>query len=312
MKKYHYFGKISSIKELVLFLLKLLPVFFSLTGGYWLLIEFSEFLFPKAGDFFKNYGLWGVLCMGLVSIWLCRPISSVSLNLQDRDVSIEINIGDFFKTKGDFVIASTTSFDTSLEDGTVSKDSLIGKFISTYFSNNPSLLTQQLDFSLKDEQYDSLPLDWTGNKRKYSIGTVARITLSDRNCYLVAINNKNKHGNVDTHNDSFEDVKTALARTWEYVEKRGDLRPLVIALIGTGRGRIKEKRIEVAKEIIKSFIAANTSSRFTDKLTVVIHPKDISENIDLPELVEFLQFQCKYTQFAENGSIQGKIISQGI
>ncbi len=312
MKNVRFLGTIASIKDLYLYAFNSAPLFFSLIGGYWLLIEFSSFLFPGTQEFFKQYGYLGIPTAAVLSLWLCRPLSLIAMHLQNRDVKIEIKIGDFFSTKHDYIIASTTSFDTSLENGTVSKDTLLGNLIIRYFSNNLTLLNQQIESSLEGERYVSLPLDWIGNKKKYNIGTVAKISMNNSNCYLVGINNKNKYGNVDAHDSGFEDVKVALAQTWEFIGTRGDLHPLSIALLGTGRGRVKEKRIEVAKEIIKSFIAANSSSRFTNKLTIVIHPNDVRYNIDVHELVEYLHYQCKYTQFSSTGNTSNFPASQAI
>lgn len=305
-------GKITSLKGLLWFILNSYKLFFALIGGYWLVIEVINFFFSRFEKFFQSYGWWGILIIFILTMWLRWPISYISERLDGRDVIIEIRIGDYFETSGDYIISSTTSFDTSLENETVSRDSLLGKFIVKYFTNNSDLLTTQIEKSLSTESYESLSEEWRGNKRKYGIGTVCKINLSNRNCYLVGINNKNKHGNVDVHNDSFEDVKVALSQTWEYIEKRGDFNSLVIALMGTGRGRVKEKRIDVAKEIIKSFIAANSSSRLTNKLTIVIHPTDSDQNINVIELAEFLRYQCKYTQFSSNRGGSGIPISPSL
>lgn len=297
MNQFRYFGAITSFRDFVMYIFYSYNPFFMLLGLYWLIIEVSSFFSVRIEDFFKTNGIWGVYILILITLWLRRPIKSWSENLKNRDLTIEVVIGDIFKCTGDFIIASTTSFDTSLEDNTVSKKTLIGQFIMRYFNQNSNnvLLNQQIDNSLENEIFDPIPADWVGKKRKYRIGTVVKVRFENRNCYMVAINNKNRHGNVETHENSFDDLKIALSNTWEYVEKRGELSELIIPLMGTGSGRIKEKRIDVFKAIIDSFIASNSSCTICKKLTICIYPPDL-KNFDLAEAIEYLRHECKYTE----------------
>ena len=119
----------------------------------------------------------------------------------------------------------------------------------------------------------------------------------------IAIASLNEHGVASS---SFENIKVSLSCVWTYIANRGGINPIVIPILGSGFSRIEAPRDQIIKEIIKSFIAACSTKRFTEKLTIVIHPEDFRKyDLNLNELNEFLTYQCKFTEFknqTESGS----------
>lgn len=72
------------------------------------------------------------------------------------------------------------------------------------------------------------------------------------------------------------------------------MQTIVIPVLGSGFSKVEVPR-EIIKEIIKSFTAASLSKKFTEKLTIVIHPEDyINFDMNISEIHEFLKYQCKY------------------
>ena len=69
---------------------------------------------------------------------------------------------------------------------------------------------------------------------------------------------------------------------------------------------LREKREEIAIEIILSFIASCSSANYCDKLIIAIYPPDATNhNIDLKDLRDLLECSCRYPiTLEEKGSDQ--------
>ena len=76
------------------------------------------------------------------------------------------------------------------------------------------------------------------------------------------------------------------------------MEPVIIPLIGSGYSRLPEKRDILAKEIIKSFVAACATKKICEKFTLVISPEDYRKHdLNLYELGQYLRYICHYTEF---------------
>lgn len=156
-------------------------------------------------------------------------------------------------------------------------------------------MDRDINDELKNEKFDILEDGRKGKVKKYPIGTVVKIRSKNQIAYFLANAELNEHGNAS---GTFEDLRTSLSSLWEFIGNRGELEPLIIPILGSGFTRLQNKRDEIIREIIQSFIAANSEKKFTNKLVVVISPKDYSEyQIDLHKLNKYLEHLCEYTQF---------------
>lgn len=238
-----------------------------------------------------------VLVAILTAFYLLKPTTKVSARLRKRDLNISIEVGDIFATRQTLVIGTNTTFDTSLVDGLISESSLQGQFTKKYFGNVVNHLDADLEVSLQGltpteiAQADK-PV---GKRRRFEMGTVAKINVDGRIAYLVAIAHMNGHGVAST---TIEDIRTSIAALWLHIsEKGGGLPSLRVPVLGTGFGKLVETREEVIREILKSFVAACASDRFADEFTLVISVKDfLQHQINLNELGEFLKYLTTFTE----------------
>jgi hypothetical protein len=270
----------------------------SVMGVFWLIINVVRFFFPRLSPYIQSLSILGlVLVIGiLVGLWRRWPIKRVSKRIPGRDVEIEIRIEEMFSIPGDYIISTTTSFDTDLTNGTVSPDSLIGQFVKRFYPNSAHL-DYDIEQALNGIPFTNLPETWPGKKKRYKIGTVAQVKVQEHTVYLVGIADKNQAGNVSDQS-SFEDVKTSLAMTWEHIRQRGDMGTIVIGLMGTGRARMNVTRMDAFKEIVKSFIAANSDKKLCEKLIIVIHPEDYKKHdLDFSQMWDYLRSACTVTEF---------------
>jgi len=277
--------------------LRALQSLLSAFGALWLIVEVSSFFSNEWAINIKSYWyiffIIGIVC----AVWQSRPILTIQQRLRGRDVIIEICIGDFFDCGGDYIISSNSSFDTDIHNCLITLKSIQGQFTQKFYKNTTHLdsdIAKALECACCiEENYDK-----KGKNNIYEIGTVARLSIDKRNIYFLAIANMSNSGTAST---TYENLQNSLAKLWDYIGEHGDISPLVTSVLGTGLARLEMPREEIIKEIIKSFIAANSSKRFTERLTIVIHPSDYSKyDINIKELNEFLKLQCRYAHFKSN------------
>lgn len=268
--------------------------FLSIWGGFWLLVESVVFYSPQLNAVLREYGAFFLSVSVVCMLAIRRPQLSISSKLYGRDIEIEIRVGDIFDIDGACVISTNTTFDTDIDQGLIARDSIQGQFTNRYY-NSISHLDLDLEKALDGYCFVSVAERSHGKVKRYPIGTIVQLRPNNKTFYLVAIADMNEHGNAQT---SFDNVKNCLGEIWNYVGIRGVFQPISIPLIGSGRARLTQTRDEIAKEIIRSIVAACSTKKFCEKFTIVISPSDYG-TIDLHRLGEFLVYICKYTEFRD-------------
>lgn len=287
------FGNFASLKGLSAVL--------SSFGALWLCVEI-------ANHFFKDTQLpsvieslwWLFFLVGLsIAVWICRPILIVTAKLKDRDVDIEISIGDLFTLNGAIVVGSNSTFDTRVSRELISENSVQGQFTKRYYEGEVQL-DAELSTALKGLNYENLNGQRIGKTKRYPLGTVVRLNPKGRTGYFIAIAHINEHG---VASGTFEALKDTLGELWLFVGQRGLKESLIVPVLGSGFTRLAPTRQVIIQEIIKSFIAACSERTFCEKLTIVIAENDaIKNNISLETLGSYLTHVCNYTEFSNNGN----------
>ena len=269
---------------------------FATAGFLWLFIELLAFFAPHQTSVLRSYW-WAFFLVGLgVALIRAKPLLGASCMLKGRDILLEISVGDIWALEGEVVVTTTTTFDT--DGGLISKDSLQGQFTQRYFAS-PDYLAYELNKKLTGLQGREINRGGKSHK-EFPIGTVVHVNSRDRSAYLLALTHLNEYGNATA---SIEDLRVALPKLWAYISERGNLSNLLIPIIGGGRARIPVSRNLLIKEIIISAIAAASSARFCEKLTVVVSPKDFTSlRVDLREIADFIRLNCQFTQYRFDGT----------
>lgn len=266
-------------------------------GALWLLVEITAFFFQSTTvpDWLRNqWWLFAILGVGIAAA-SCWPKTSVAYNLNGRDVSVEIAVGDVFAFPGALVVGSNTTFDTRVSPTLIAANSVQGRFTKTYYSDEAQL-DSELAAGLNGVRSEQLQGHRQGKAVRYPIGTTVRLNPKGRRAYFVAIADINEHGVAE---GSFEKLRVALAELWVHVGSRGLKEPLVMPVLGTGFSRLTQTRAEVVREIVKSFVAACSERVFADRLTIVLSPADMTKHrLSLDELGAFLNHICVYTDFS--------------
>ncbi len=282
--------------------LKAISAILSTFGSLWLFLEITSFFLGNSPITDKLREFWFIFLIAgsIIAIFICKPKLSYGCKLNNRDIHIELVIGDLFKYDGALIIGSNTTFDTKISRKLISEKSIQGQFTKKYYGDETQLDTE-IKVGLQNITSEMLSGERIGKCNRYPIGTVVRLNPKERTAYIIAIAHINEHG---VASGTFEELKQALANLWIFISQRGLKETIVMPIIGSGFTRLSQSREEIVREIIKSFVAACSMSTFCDRLTIVITQEDIEINkINMNELENYITHICKYTTFASN-SIQ--------
>lgn len=245
--------------------------FFATLGVLYLCVEITDMFNIYTKDKYSYYGAIFLVSLSLAYVLTTRrPVSRVVYKVPKKDISFEVRIGDIFSIGGETIISSNTTFDTSINNGLIATDSLQGQLALRYFGGNTDEIDHQIEKSIEGVEYivnDSRP----GKKREYPIGTTARISSHGRNFYLVAMSQMGVDGNAISDVRMIDD---ALAKLWANLIAKAEHGDIVIPLMGTGRGRIPLPRKKVVEKIAQSFADASHERVFSNRLIIMVHPRD--------------------------------------
>lgn len=275
----------------------LLGSFFQSLGVIWLLIQFLSWAYHPVSCWASQHA-WVIIpliLMGsaLKAVWMCRPLRAFEERLKGRDVSIGIRVGDILEVKDALVVSTNSTFDTNVSGGIIDPKSLQGKFAKKYYSDEAHL-DHDLENALKDQPCKQIDDGRIGKKKRYEIGTVAKISPRNRTVYMIAIADLSARGAAS---GSPAGVIESIGKLWHFVGEHGSVDPLAIPVLGTGNARILLTREKMIREIISSFVAACSKSkkRFCNKLTIFVSEEDyLKYEIDMLELRSYLKHVCRY------------------
>ena len=263
-----------------------IKTFFAVLGAVWLLFEMMDFFKVFNSAKLPSYSLV-LLILGSIVIVICtrRPISKITYKHSSQDLQIEVRIGDLFSIKGQKVISTNTTFDTDIAGGVIAANSLQGQFTNKYYPQQIQALDQKLDQGLSNIPF-TVYQKVSGKDKKYPMGTTVRIDIASEIFYLLAMSDLNYNNTAQT---TLENVLTATEELWSFIIAKGENEPIILPLIGTGRGRITTNRKRLISRIAQSFTKASEQHIFSSKLIIVIHPNDAENfNINLFEVKDLL------------------------
>ena len=240
---------------------------------------------------------WIVAAMVIVSLIYgarkSRPIRAVSCREMTTDLRIEIKIGDIFEERGVLIVGTNTTFDTRMDDGTISPRSIQGQYTTQCFPAGIQDLDRQLDEALQAltpvETRTAVEKPF-GKRSVYPLGTVVPIHSGQRKAYFYAMAHLSATRRAHVRMTEFSD---ALPRLWIGIRDQAGVDDLLCPLLAAKYGRVPAKRFELLRIIVRSFIAANRDDKVADNLTVVITPEDMEQGqIDMEYVRQWLEYEC--------------------
>lgn len=248
--------------------------FFSVLGVLYLLINIADTFKVYEKGKYSHFGLIFIIIPAVLFVIATRrPVSRVIYKVPKKDYAFEVKVGDIFKETGEIIVSSNTTFDTDMSSGLIATSSLQGQVATQFFNGQTVEIDRQIEASLvRDEFIESEGSP--GKKRKYPLGTVARVSAHGKNFYFVAMSHMNSDG---TAYSNVRMLDEALEGLWENMARKAELNDIIMPLIGTGRGRVAMPRKKVIERIAQSFADASQDKVFSNKLIIVVRPEDASK-----------------------------------
>ena len=228
------------------------------------------------------------------------PRSRVRCVVPNAETFVEVEIADLFTGACAYVIPVTTSFDCDLDAEIISPDSVLGMLVKRYFRDWRTLKAA-IDASLakRPDVVSEGVSDW--GDPVFPIGTVLRIDheakflwmRKKRRFFLLCSSRRNASGQAKSE---INEVLDAVACLFTFLKEQGGYTgPVRLPVIGTGYGRVGFRIDEVVRELVRQFLASCAGSRFTESLTVVVHPKRNRKHpVDMDMMQAFLNEHCKF------------------
>jgi len=212
----------------------------------------------------------------IYSLFINRSKGKIELSLSDK-VKAKVFFGDLFESKEIIVIPVNEYFDTIVDDKIISSNTLHGKFIQKFFSENKDELTNQIKKNL--EQYTPLEINKKrklGNTYKYDLGTVCEVKNNDKIFYLVALTKFNNNHRAVVSNSEYQKVLCALL---SYIEQNSQGRKVNIPLIGAGQSGVSLKKQKLLEFLLFSIHLENNLT-LINGVNIILH-ESAQEDIDL-------------------------------
>ncbi len=291
---------------------------FSLLGAIFTIVEIensvleSKFLLTL----FRNHlGLF-VAGITLVTIITLAEKSEFSEHLGEKDCILSLKMCNLLKAKNSaIVIPTNTTFDTTMCDEFISVASIQGKFQKEEFSNDLSKLDELLQNSLDEHyptQYEELTDRTNTKKRRYEIGSVAKVVHKGTHYYFLAVADVSPSGKPQ--NVTMMSITKALVGLWDFLSKFGHIEPVSLPVIGTGRAGLKDGNYEeVVKEILFTFACAQQENHIAKGLNICLYPSDLKHaNTSWDRLCEHLKYQCSFSKKNREATLHTKDSGQPI
>jgi hypothetical protein len=263
--------------------------FFAVLGSVWLIIEVIDNF--HIGGFKKDNipgaFFYAMLFVSLFIVIITRgPIRKTKYLSAEKDLCVEVIIGDLFKCKGQKIISTNTTFDTDISNGVIASDSLQGKFTQIYFPNNIHELDEKIAQALQGEQFVQIQ-KIAGKTKKYPLGTTVRINFPNETYYMMSMSDLNSS---NTAHSTLDNVLSSISKTFEFIREKGENSDIAIPLVGKGKGRITTPPKQLIARIAQTFMSASRESHFSKKLTIVVSKHDAKNfSINLHEVRDLLQ-----------------------
>jgi hypothetical protein len=243
----------------------------------------------------SQYLEWELLVLFLISIFHNGTKLKQSISINGADLEVEFKFCDLLEQQGAIVIPVMDTFDTTLANNLVDRNTLHGKLIIRYYEDKIHVLDSEITASLT--RTGDIPIDTDqnlkGKKEKYAIGTTAIVEPGGEYIYLTVLTSMNDTGNVSIQPEYLIDF---LSDLWQYIPTYGKSIDVInMPLIGKGINRLPAEYTHqrVAQEIANSFVTNCKQRTFCKKLRICIYPKD-AKFINPKKLLHYINHLIEY------------------
>lgn len=257
----------------------------------WTITDFIVFFVSEDTSSQWKPPLWVILLLGIiVALWFSRPRLTRTIKIKDRDITLRITVDDMFRKKG---VTTIIPVNVCFQHEYIDEKSVQVQYRNRHFAEILEF-DRRLQIELDNIPYTEIMIR-SKLVKQYAIGTVVRIETPNhkqKSAYLVATAELNEYGKALPNHDKMIE---SLDKLWEFIGAKGSKESLILPVVGSGRNRLIANRYELIYDIVKSFLKAVKHNKFTEELTIVIHPDAFLRNkYSLDDIEEFLRYVSKF------------------
>lgn len=250
--------------------LKTYQRFFQVIGALFVGVQIIDFfnLYPNAirqpfvlGSMFATASVAGISAR--------FPVQKVKYKIPGKDYFLQVQIGDILDAPNGIVISTNSTFDTDLKTKLIAADSLQGQFTTRYFKGDTADLDKQLTKALNGVASETA--NSPSKRKKYPLGTVAKVSAEGKFFYLLAMADLNEKGTAHTEERKLDSILEGL---WTALREQGELGVVYVPVIGSGRGRLQMPRQKLIERIAQSFVDASQDRKIADRLVIMVTDRD--------------------------------------
>jgi Domain of unknown function (DUF6430)/Bacterial transcriptional activator domain len=207
------------------------------------------------------------------------------------NVTLTVRRGDLFdQDDANLAIGFGDTFDTSTEDDIViSRESVQGQLLQRVYGGDRERLDSELRRALRGVtplSQESVKDKPRGKRTRYPVGTVVAVPLNGRRMFGFV---HCRQGLDLVTRSSAEELRFGLERLWQAVKVHGMLKPVAIALAGSGLSRVTElTREQLMIMIINTFLRSCADERYTTELRIMVRLSDL-ERIRVSDVARFVE-----------------------
>jgi hypothetical protein len=245
-------------------------------SALWTLTESISFFHPDPPLKGLNIHLIFIGISVVIGVARVYQPRHISIKVNTSDTTLNIYYGDIFEQKGYTAISVNEYFDSELGDP-VSEHTLHGMVIKRYFGGHPESFDNAVQTDLQEYSFEQVERV-RGNKKKYSIGTTARVTANEHKFLLFALS----YTNIQTYKAS-SDLSAMIIAMHGLFKRSRDCtggEKLNIPLIGSGISGVGLPATQLLQLIILSIIDETKKRQICKEIDLVLHESRFDE-IDL-------------------------------
>ncbi|MEJ2765782.1 macro domain-containing protein [Photobacterium sp. MCCC 1A19761] len=194
----------------------------------------------------------------IISLCITRERNSIIVKVTDR-VELNVKYGDIFEEKGIIVIPVNDFFDVEVDDEIISRNTLHGKLIEKYFSDDILFLNSEIESQLGKYTGEPVLNRQYGNKVRYPLGTTVKIQRDDQVFFLVAFTRFDENNRAQLTNLEYQE---AVIKLIDFIENNSNGYLVNMPLLGSGHSGVKASKQRLLEFLIFSL-------KIKDNLTLV-------------------------------------------
>lgn len=194
----------------------------------------------------------------IITLYILRELNSINILISDT-AKLTIKYGDLFQSKGVIVIPVNDYFDVIVDDEVISRNTLHGKWIEEFYSNDIGLLNSQIEEQLSNYSGKSVPNRKNGRKVRYPLGTTIKIQRDDQLFFLVAFTKFDENNRAQLSNLEYQETVIKLI---EFIENNSNGYQINLPLVGAGHSGVQASKQRLLEFLIFSL-------KIKNKLTLI-------------------------------------------